>query len=304
MIGPVLGIDLGGTTIKAGVVDPTGTVHSYVTFPSRESEGREAWAQAALEAAHQATFASSIRPRAIGLSIPGAVDPRTGTLLDLVARLDTSAGIDLSKIFSPLELPVWADNDARAALHAERRWGRHEDPDNLVLLTIGTGIGSAAVIEGETLAPHDVLGGGILLGHITVELAGDPCVCGNIGCVETVASATALMKTAQRLGVNAADAAGVFAADASGNEAAAQAIDRFLTGLSAAIVNAVHVYRPSTVVLSGGVMAQADRILPTLRQEVTRRAWTIPRGQVKIVASILGAKGAVLAGAAVALRTR
>ena len=298
----VLGVDLGGTTIKAGVVDETGTVHSFVAVPSRESEGREPWAQAALEAATKAAAATSVEPSALGLSVPGAVDRQTATLLDLVARLDTpTGGIDLSEIYSPLGLPVKTDNDARAALCAERRWGGHKDPDNLVLLTIGTGVGSAAVIDGEAPAGRDVLGGGILLGHTTVELDGELCVCGNQGCVETVASATALVRTAQTLGMTANDAADVFEADESGDKAAARAIDRFLSGLTAVVVNAIHVYRPSTVVLSGGVMAQAKRILPPLDEAVATRAWTIPRGQTEIVASRLGADGPVLAGASLAL---
>lgn len=299
---PVLGIDLGGTTIKAGVVDKTGRVHSFVNVPSRETEGREPWAQAAFEAATRATSATSTVPSAIGLSVPGAVDPHTSRLLDLVARLDTpTEGLDLSEIYSPLGLPVTADNDARAALSAERRWGGHKDPDNLVLLTIGTGVGSAAVIEGKAPAANDVLGGGILLGHVTVDLSGDLCVCGNKGCVETVASATALVRTAQQNGAATRDAAEVFDAAEFGDQAATQAIDRFLSGLAAAIVNAIHVYRPTTIVLTGGVMARAERILPKLREAVATRAWTIPRGQTEIVASRLGPEGPVLAGASVAL---
>lgn len=296
----VLALDLGGTVVKAGVVDPSGTVHSVATRPSAERDGVDAWAAAAIEAARSALSQSQVAPTVIGIAVPGAVDPTTATLVDLVDRLDAGKGLDLAHVFAPLGLPVRADNDARAALGAELRWGGFAGASDLVLLTVGTGIGGAAVVGGRAPGGDPILAGN-QLGHLTIEMEGRRCVCGNRGCAETVASASALVADAARRGVDAPDATAVFDADAAGNPAAAAAIDRFIAGLAATVVNAIHAYQPSAVVLSGGVLARADRILPGLRSLVDEHAWTVPRRRVTVAASRLGAEAPLLAGAAVAL---
>lgn len=298
----VLGLDLGGTTIKAGVVAADGTVLSSTTRPSGESGGVDSWVAAGLAASAEALTASALEPTTIGLSVPGAVDPVAKRLLDLVDRLPTAGGLDLAAAYAPLGLPVKADNDARAALLAERRWGGPDLGNDLVVLTLGTGIGSGAIIGGLAPGGDRVLAGN-QLGHLSIELNGERCVCGNRGCAETVASATAVVAAAQRAGMDVADAAAVFAADAAGDARAEAVIERFLDGLAATVVNAIHAYQPSVVVLTGGLMASADRILGPLRLAVDERAWTLPRGRVRIEASRLGANAGVLAGAAVGFET-
>lgn len=300
---PVLGLDLGGTNVKAGVVDVDGRVLSSVCRPAGERLGLDAWVAAGLEAARDAMAKAHCEPVSLGLAVPGAVDPLTCRLVDLVDRLPSAEGLDLAAAFAPLGLAVAADNDARAALQAERRWGGHGDIDDLVVLTFGTGIGGAAIVGGRPPGGERVLAGN-QLGHLTIEIGGARCVCGNRGCAETVASATAIVADARTAGLDAADAAAVFAAETEGSEIAAALIDRFLDGVVATIVNAVHAYQPTTVVLTGGLMASASRILPTVLAAVTERAWTLPRGRVRIELSTLSSDAGVLAGAAVALDAR
>lgn len=296
----VLGLDLGGTTVKAGVVAAGGEVLSVATHASGEREGVRAWAAAGLAAAAEAIAASGADPVAAGLAVPGAVDPTTSRLIDLVERLPSSGGIDLLAAFGSLRLPLAADNDARAALVAERRWGGYEDCDDLVVLTLGTGIGGAAVVGGRAPGGDRVLAGN-QLGHLTVELGGTDCVCGNRGCAETVASGTAVVATARAAGLDVDDAAAVFDAEQRGDGRATVVLERFVAGLAATVVNAIHAYQPEVVVLTGGMMASAERFLDTVRTEVARRAWTLPRGRVRVESSTLGSAAGVLAGAAVAL---
>jgi glucokinase len=296
----VLALDLGGTVLKAGVVDESGTVLSTTTRPSCEERGVEAWVASALEAAAEAIERSPVEPVALGLSVPGAVDVGARRLVDLVDRLP-SDGIDLAAAFAPLGLPVAADNDAKAALAAELRWGGLRDVGNLVVLTIGTGIGSAALIGGSEPGGDPVLAGN-QLGHVTLELDGKRCICGNFGCAETVASATAMVDSARAVGLDVGDAAGVFAARDAGDPEAGKVITRFVRALAATVVNAIHAYQPDAVVLTGGVMARADQFLPAVRGLVAERAWTLPRNRVRVEVSTLGPAAGVLAGAAVALR--
>jgi glucokinase len=293
-----LGIDLGGTTVKAGVVGSDGSIMSWVTRPSGERHGPKAWAETGIEAAAETLDRTDARPAAIGISVPGAVDVRRAVLLDMAARLPGTE-VDLAALFAVLGLPVRADNDANAALAAERRWGGHGSAENLVLLTIGTGIGSAVVVGGAPLGSGRPLAGN-LAGHLTIEPDGAPCICGNRGCGETVASASALIAAARNRGVEVADAAEVFDAESGGNEDAAEVVRRFLDGLATIVVNAIHAYRPEVVVLAGGVMARSDRILPAVQARVAERAWMIPPGSVQVVASTLGPTGPVMGAAALA----
>src|SRR4051812_11840979 len=158
----VLGVDLGGTAVKAAVVGLDGSVDDVVALPSGEGGGREEWLRVALDAAERAVASSPRAPVAVGLSVPGAVDTASGHLVDLVARLQADEPIDLSALFASLGVPVAADNDARAALAAERRWGAHGG-DDLVVLTLGTGIGGAAVVDRRV--PRAGLLGANQLGH-------------------------------------------------------------------------------------------------------------------------------------------
>jgi glucokinase len=291
-----LGLDMGGTAVKAGVVSSNGIVVSRATVPSGEGDGVDAWARAGIAAARIALDRAAEQVVGVGLAIPGAVDRGRLRLVDLVARLPTEHGLDLTDVFEPLRLPVAAANDASAALEAEVRWGGHPAVTDIVVLTIGTGIGSAVRLAGRTL------GGSVLagnqLGHLTIEHDGETCVCGNTGCAETVASAKALIRGANALGLAANSASDVFDADTSGDPRAAAAIARQIEGLTATIVNAIHAYQPQIVVLGGGVMARADRLLPALQAAVAKRAWTLPRGAVPIVASRFGSDLGLIGGAA------
>ena len=296
----VLALDLGGTTVKAGVVDRCGEVLAAATQPARERDGVEAWLDSALGAAADALAESSATPTALGLSVPGAVDRDAVRLLDLVDRL-ASDGVDLAAAFAPLGLPVSADNDAKAALAAELRWGGPFDGD-VVVLTVGTGIGSAAFIGGTEPGGDPVLAGN-QLGHMTLEVDGARCVCGNRGCAETLASASALVSMARSAGMVVAGAADVFGAHDRADPRAVEVVDRFVGALVATVVNAIHAYQPAVVVLTGGVLARADVFLERVRTLVAERAWTLPRGRVEVRASKLGGDAGVLAGAAVAFRS-
>jgi glucokinase len=298
----VLGLDLGGTEVKAALVEETGNVLVQRRAASGERGGVASWRDTALAAARSVRAATPPggEPAALGLSVPGAVDPARAVLVDLVDRLRSGGEIDLALAFSALGLPVLADNDARAALAAERRWGVARGADDVVMLTIGTGLGGAALVGGTAPGADPVLAGN-QLGHLSIDLDGDRCVCGNRGCAELLASASGLVALAARAGLEAADAKAVLAADEAGDERARAAVDRFLVALAAAVVNAVHAYQPALVVLGGGVMGSARRVLPAVRSLVAERAWTLPRGRTRVEASALGGSIGVLGAAAVAL---
>lgn len=298
----VLALDLGGTNVKAGIVSPDGTIIASTSVPSGERAGVDAWLDAAMAAADQVLSATEVAPAAIGLSVPGAVDPARAVLLDLVDRMAVGDGLNLAASFSRFGLNVYADNDARAALLAEHRWGAARDVDDVVTFTLGTGLGGCVLLGGELLPGEPILTG-IQLGHLTVELDGPVCVCGNRGCAELWASGTGVARMARERGLGELSAAEVFARSSSGHDEVADSIiDRFTDALVAAIVNAVHAYQPELVVLAGAPMASSDRFLPAVEKGVAERAWTAPGRQVRIVASPLGPTMGVLGAAAIVYR--
>jgi glucokinase len=297
----VLGIDLGGTEFKAGVVTDAGEVIAEARVPSTEKEGASAWVATAIAAARKVLGSTDVVPGALGLSIPGAVDPENAVLVDLVARMPDGAGLKLKSVFSELGLPVSADNDARAALAAERRWGAAVGRNDVVLITVGTGLGGAALVGGVAPGGDPVLAGN-QLGHLTIELDGAKCVCGNTGCAETVASSVGIARMAAEAGLVDADPRRLFAMEAI-DDRAASVIAKFLEGLGATVVNAIHAYQPELVLLGGGIMGSADRILPTVRSYVVERVWTVGGRQVAIERSAMGEDLGILAAAAVAFNS-
>jgi glucokinase len=285
----VLALDLGGTSFKAATVTDDGIVSGYRTAPSAESAGLEGWLDAALALARDG-FDAPVT--AIGLSVPGAIDPRSGTLLGIGARLDAGDGVSLPEAFAEFELPVFADNDARAALAAERRFGAAKGCDDAVMLTLGTGLGGAVVIRGDAAGGEAVMAGS-QIGHFTIAVDGPPCTCGNRGCAEVFASATGLRRLAAVAGVDITEARDAFAIPA--------VVDTFTEALAATIVTAIHAYQPEIVVLGGGLMGSADQFLPRVQKLVAERAWTTPGRRARIEPSALGEHMGVLGAAAVAL---
>ena len=202
-----------------------------------------------------------------------------------------------------LGLPLAIENDARMAVIGEWQAGAGRGSDNVVMMTLGTGLGTAAVIEGRVLrGKHGQAG--VLGGHLTLRYGGRACSCDNIGCAEAEASTAFLAELAKTRPDFAAsllarepvlDFAAVFPHAAAGDPCAAALRDHSLLVWSSLAVNLIHAYDPEVLVLGGGIMASGDVILPAIRDYVARYAHT-PWGKVRVVASELGDTAALVAG--------
>jgi glucokinase len=301
----ILAGDLGGRRIKLGVVCD-GRVIASTVIPARADSPLPERLEAVAEtlAGLCAGLGTTVGACAgIGLSYPSIIDTANARVVDHFGKYGDASAFDLRTwARQALGLPLAIDNDARMALIGEWRYGAGRGCDNVVMMTLGTGLGTAAVIKGEVLrGAHGQAG--ILGGHLTVQLGGNPCVCGNIGCAEAEASTWALERFARRhpdfptsqLGQESPlDYAPLFRWAATGDPCAVALREHSLQVWGAAAVNLIHAYDPELLLLGGGIMASGDLILPRVREQIARHAHT-PWGRVSVEASALGDHAALLA---------
>jgi glucokinase len=310
----VIGVDLGGTKLLAGVLDADLNVHHRVhraVHGLSQRELLETVVEAVAEARAAAEGAGLI-PAAVGFGIPCLIDQRRGMALMAVnLALEDVPFRDL--MAERLDLPVEVDNDANLAALAEHRAGAAQGADYAVVLTIGTGIGGGLILGGEVY--RGSFGAGAELGHMTIDLDGPPCQgnCPNHGCLETLASGTALAREARRIAAERPDSQlGRALADGreitgalvtelahDGDSAAVEALSLIGRNLGVGIASYLNVFNPDVVVIGGGVIAAGDLLLEPARRELRARALP-PMKDTPVVAAELGEDAGMIGAAAMA----
>jgi glucokinase len=295
------GIDLGGTRVKIGLVTG-GRVVVKKVMAARPEGGLAAELQAIRKEIDGMLKVQGAVLSGVGLASPGLVDPIRKRILSTNKAYADAVDLDLEAWASESwGVPFVIDNDARMAAVGEWKYGAGRDTDNLVVMTIGTGIGTSAVIEGKLLRGRHFQAG-ILGGHFSIRYDGRPCNCGNIGCVEAYGSTWSLEATvkdapdyAGSLLAKAAtiDMAALFTAAAAGDALAIHVRQTCLDSWSAGVINLIHAYDPEVVVLGGGVLNAPEEILPYIREKVRQHAWS-PWGLAEIRATQLLSDAGIL----------
>jgi glucokinase len=301
----VLACDVGATRIKFGIVRD-GRVLAQDFIPSLSDQNLEQRLPD-LAAAFQRLCAGLGIALAdcagLSMSVPSLVDPVAGRALAVYGCFHDMPNLDLRAwAKSQLGLPFAIENDARMATIGEWRYGAGRGCDNLVMITLGTGLGTSAVIQGRVLrGKHGQAG--CLGGHLSVRYNGQLCNCGNLGCAEAEAStkflaeiahARADFPTSSLQSEPVLDYSAVFRHTASGDPCAKAIRDHSLLVWATMAVNLIHAYDPELFIIGGGIMASADVIVPSLQEYISRHAHT-PWGKVKVVASELGDAAALIA---------
>ncbi len=305
-----LGVDLGGTRIKVGVVDEQGRLSNFKKFFTRVDLGREALIRRIIRIVQKSLSEdadSQNPPAAIGLGAAGMIDVRKGLVL-LSPNFPDWQHVPLARLISEeTGLPAFLDNDANAVTYGEKWVGAGKDMNNFACLTLGTGVGSGLMLDGRLW--YGSQGSGPEIGHMTIHPRGRRCLCGNRGCLETLASAGWLVKTAaKKMGANPLlkDRTGFTSKDLY-----RQALqgDLFCRGLfenlgevlGIAIANLTHILSLEGVVLGGGLSRSATIFLPSLKKEFKKRLTLVAPEKIKIRVSRLQEKGGVLGAAGIAL---
>ena len=313
--GVLLGLDIGGTQIKAACVDESGAIvrTGRVNTPASLDDFRQA-----VRGLLRELLTPPVEIGAAGIGCKGIINPQTTRVEVLPGTVRYLEGELLSEIVAPVlpaGIPIAADNDARVALAGEVAWGVARDCQDAVMLTLGTGVGGGILANGRILRGASGAAGHI--GHLTMDADGPLCICGNRGCLETLFSARAIESEAfaaihrgveSRLSAcqsKVPTCAEVFALAAQGDAMARDIVDRATYVLGAALAGLAHVLDPEMIILGGQISAASDTLLlEPLRKDVGWRARCLLRRDVPVVRSKLVDPSGVIGAAALALEAR
>ena len=297
----ILGVDIGDTEIRAGLVSESGELIRAARVPMPNSLARFGYEMRALIGP-----LAVAAPRGIGIGCKGLVNPQDTQVESPPGALSYLEGRYLAE-FLPANLPIYCDNDARAALAGEVAWGAAHGRGNALLFTLGASIGGAVLADGRILRGATGVAGH--LGHYTVDPLGPLCACGNTGCLETYFSARAIESEAAALvhrGAASPWAANpkceeVFRAAAAGDASAHWIVDRAIRCLEGAIAGLAMAFDPEIVILGGPIAAAGDVLLVPLASAVASRTRLMLRRVLPVVRSQLGDATGVIGAAALAV---
>lgn len=312
----VIGVDLGGTKLLAGLLGRDLATRGRVYRLAPASVDPEALLQQVVDEVRELLERANVdrsAVSAVGVGIPSLVDRARGVAVSTVHQpLD---GVPVrDELQDRLQLPVALDNDANCAMLAEWRAGAARGCDDVVLLTVGTGIGSGVVSGGRLL--RGATGAATELGHMVVDLDGPPCqgACTNRGCLEALASGSALGREGARLAGQRPGSAlarlageghtitGVSVTEQArlGDGAAIEALERTGTLLGVGIANAMNIFNPELVLVGGGVSDAGELLLAAARDEARSRARP-PSNGARVETAAFGADAGMVGAAVLAL---
>lgn len=308
-----IGVDVGGTKISAGVVDEDGVILSSVRYPSAGSP--EVLLKNIVRAVKEAVSGHDGSADDIGgtcLAVPGLILSEKNTVV-FSPNLPAIEGIDLrAELAGEVGLRMNIENDANAAAWGEFRFGAGRDARHLVFVTLGTGVGGGVITHGVLM--RGAQGSGGELGHTTIQAEGGPlCSCENVGCLEALASGTAITRRGNDAAAENPDSAlagiaskrrvrgeDVTELAAKGDEAALSVLAETGRWLGVGLAGFVNVFNPEVVAIGGGAAAGGEMILASAREEVARRSRPPSRDLARIMSATLGADSGLIGAAALA----
>ena len=308
--------DVGGTRTRVALVDATGAIVVRHSAETLAREGRAAVMNRLADALEHVASERRTEIKGVGLSLASPVEPGTGVMYN-----PPNLGSEWH-LFTPipmlqerLSLPVYAENDATLGALGEHAFGAGRGCDNMVYMTVSTGIGGGIIIGGNLYTGTNGFGGEI--GHMTIDQNGPLDNCGNVGCLEALASGTALARMAQERieagessvmlefaggDIAAVDARIIVQAALQDDTLAQSLIQEVGRSLASGIITLMHIFDPQLIVIGGGLGQNLDMFMPTIESEVKRRAMAHFQGAVPVAKSQLGDDVSLLGAAALVFK--
>jgi glucokinase len=295
----VLGLDVGGTKIAAGVVEASGLVHVFAVEPTHAARGPVEGLERLFALGRRVVAEAGVEIGAVGIACGGPLDADRGILV-APPHLPGWEGVAITaRAEEAFGRPAVLENDATAAAAGEHRYGAGVGTRHLVYLTISTGVGGGVVVDGRLF--RGAMGNGAELGHVTVDCNGRPCPgCGRNGCLEAYVSGTSIAARAREAGFDGTTAADVASAARGGDPLAVSIWDVTTEMLACGVVSIVNVFEPEIVVIGGGVSAAGEQLLAPVREAVLATAMSPAGRRARIEHSPLGDQVGVVGAAAVA----
>jgi glucokinase len=312
-----VGVDVGGTSIKGGVVDDDGRPLSSVSLETEATRGQEHGLKRMADTVREAVAAAKMeldQIAAIGVATPGTMDIPGGLILD-PPNLKPWRNVPVRQyIHDTFQKPTAFQNDANAAAYGEFWGGAGRGTHSIVLFTLGTGIGGGVVIGDLVIEGEHSHGAEV--GHTKIQMTNPRlCGCGGRGCLEAYASATAVVKRAQEAlaqdggksslhslvkSGKELTARAIFDAATAGDQLAAQIVEDTAYYLAIGAANLMHVIDPDIVVFGGGMIAAGEKFLERIRHHIRQIALPVPAAKTKIVYAQLGENAGFIGAAACA----
>lgn len=307
----VIGIDLGGTKISCALADLEGQVISQNTVPTNAQEGEIPVLNRIIQCVQTVLSNGDItidKVRAIGIGSPGPLDAKTGVII-------TTPNLPFKNfnLVSPLKekfgVPVYLDNDANVAAIGEFMFGAAKGTENMIYFTVSTGVGGGAVLNGKVYRGNT--SNALEIGHMTVLPDGPRCNCGNIGCLEAVASGTAIGKRGKEAVESKVETSlrnyenvtsyEVFKEAKAGDKVAQDIVDSCLNYLGIGVANAIAIFDPEMVIIGGGVSKVGSVVFDKVQEVVNKRCFKSMADACKILPAGLGTDAGVIGAVALAI---
>ncbi len=309
----VIGVDLGGTNLRSSLLNPEGDVLDRHKEATQAAEGwKSVVARLVQSIRKQADIAESkgLEVAGVGVGAPGVIQVEQGIVVKSPNFPDWN-NLPLKRLLQEkINLPVFIENDANAAALGEQWRGAGKNIRSMILMTLGTGVGGGIILDNTIWHGADGMAGEI--GHMTIIPDGRRCSCGNVGCLETYASARGIVqsyreafepsvrKTSQKLEhITSED---VYEAAKGGSEIARVVMKDMGRKLGIGIANLINIFNPELIVIGGGVKEAWHLFIDSAREEMMRRAFEVPAKRTQILPSLLGDDAGMIGAAAVAFR--
>lgn len=307
-----IGIDLGGTGAKAGIVAENGTIIAKDSVPTKGIEGYEAIVEAMAKLALKVVDEAGVsldEIKAVGIGCPGSIDDKNGVVYYSNNIVMKNAPI-CAEMKKYIDKPIYIGNDANCAALGEFINLGDDSIENFVAITLGTGVGGGVIIGKKLYTGFNGVAGE--LGHINLRFGGEACTCGRNGCWEAYASATTLIRDTERaakanpdsqvasmIAQNGGKANGIipFEAAKAGDAVGKTLVDNYIQYVGEGLVDIINIFQPSVIAIGGGICNQGDNLLMPLREYVYPRVYgagLVPATEIVIAklgndAGIIGA---------------